>query len=507
MLSTPRSRRSRAKLVIAFAALLAVLVVFVVARFEPSSEARADTARMPLPGANAPDEPRESISAPTDEVAHDVAVNEAVARTASARPSHRETEREPSFTLELVIETPGRGVSALEHAKIEVVADGRTEMTKSKDGAVRTTEHAGRILRCRNEPVQVVGPLSLGRWKASIEARGFVTQRQAVTCNEDGARVRVTLRLLPQRVFVVAIHDVQGAPLDRSALLSADVRAQLADRIVPHVCEDAPRGALDSRSSCTAATYRCTHVGKDRDIEFEVETGGAGTLWVGASFGDAILAWSPVAENSERIVLEVPTEAVLAAFRSVEVRVRDRDLHASIDGAQVSVTMANGKELKLLTDATGRARAESVVQGAGTIRVSKEGYASETARFDTRSAAQTALEVELAPEVTLRGMLVGKDGLPSEGTVVAIAEAPERLPHDDLIPDRARAGENGGFEFRGLSRNTYLIADARFSSELVRHLSRSPSEPGFALPAYVTRVDARHGSVSGIVVRARTVGR
>lgn len=495
-------RANRALRIRALGAVLATLVVLA-ALLRPRVEDREREIATRPAAAQAPDiESSEMLSPPPEGDHRELPPITRSARSTEERTTAAAAEPEPSFTLELTIEAPGAHADALERASIEVVPHKPAANSKDKGEAWRKGRCLGRSLQYGGKPMLEIEHLCLGKWTASIEAKGFVTDREVITCNENGARVRAKLRLLPERTFVVAIHDLAGAPLDRSTLLSPDVRTQLADRIVPHVCEDAPRGALDSRSSCTATTYRCTHVGKDRDLEFKVETGGSGTLWVGASFGDAILAWIGVPEGAERIVLEVPTDAVLAAFRTVEVRVRDGDHHGAIDGARVRIQTVNGQELQLVTDRDGRARAASVAQGAGTIRVRKEGYGSERARFDTRSAVATLLEVELAPEITLRGTLVGKDGLPMAGTLAAISEAMDPLPQDGIIDDHALAGDDGAFEFRGLSRGTYLIVDARWSSAAIAHLASKASDGALALPNHITRVDARHGSVSGLVVRS-----
>lgn len=509
-----RSSSSRTWWRAAFALLLFALVVVFVALLRPAvREPERIATRASSAGAAPTESEIAALSAPPKALEHEVAAEtqrtpappQIVAELARASA----TVQRPSFILELTLDAPDIAAEALQQVKIEVDPEVLLPSSPPRTEASAPAPCSIDALTFRGKPTQDIGPLCVGMWTVRVGGPGFRGDSQSIQCYDDGARIRATLRVSAKHVFVVTIRDVDGAPLERSTRLAEDLRAQVVDRVTPCVCTEAPRAPATSRSSCTAALYRSKSVGKDRPGEFEVETDAKGTLWVGALFGDVVLAWVELPATSQRIELVVSADAVQSAFRSVEVRVRDRDHHAAISGAQVNLMMSGGRTQELLTDANGTARSRSVLPGAGKVRVSKDGYANAKATFDASSDAAVVLEIELAPEAVLRGVLLDTEGVPVASTVVALSETATLIGREDMIDDRIDTAPDGSFVLRGLAPGTYLLADNRQRSALFNYtrLSALQRDQPPAYVTYVTRVDASNGGVSELVVRTTPMPR
>jgi hypothetical protein len=367
---------------------------------------------------------------------------------------------------------------------------------RSKAATIRSRAEAAEdahSIEVRDDGSFEARDLDLGKWRVSGKIAGCAPVSADVVIAAGSERVRIDFDLDPDRVVTIDLVDRDGNPFVESA---TKVGFSIASLVTPFACAEQPSLDANPRSSGRVLRSRSAIRGTGTPwYVMVVEASGRDRVWVGAALGDRALAFREVPLDVERVSLVTSVDDLRGAMGALTVDVVDD--WDTMPRRDASVFLANALPVAPTkwTDARGRASFEALLEGEIQVRVRADDYVSANRSIQVTAGKTATLEIRLEPAISISGVARDEHDHPRGRLQVRAIPA----TGDDTRWQFERStvtDDDGSFVLRGLAHREYTLIDAatRLSKTSWPQFTRS------SVPTGMTFVDARSGSVEGVVV-------
>ncbi len=349
--------------------------------------------------------------------------------------------------------------------------------------------------------------VSSGIWRVSCTAPGYAVWRGSVKVGDDD--VKLDIELLPDPAtaeLVIHLRNADGSPFF-DTLEGDDLRIAASLRPV-FVAGHVARGSRITTRDVLAVKARAAS-GRGTDVWFRVTVHAPNTASCCLVLADHVIDVAPFADGMRDIVLVATSADLRSSQGSLQVDVVDHVTRLPFPRARVVVFGALGTEARAVTDVTGHALFEHVLEGETNVWVTscdrsgdcdvyafssqppKTGEERRTI-YITAGQRTNLARIELERTITISGSVVGSTSSMPRVRLVSDHENP-RLAEG--VMREGSPGTNGEFRFSGLVPGQYRLL-TRAHDQVVDTDEVEGS----------VRVDARFGDVTGVQVSPSAEG-
>jgi hypothetical protein len=219
------------------------------------------------------------------------------------------------------------------------------------------------------------------------------------------------------------------------------------------------------------------------------------SVWIAITIGERVIARQRALPGESDLTIMIATEDVLAGTGTLRVAVVD-DLDSSPQlRASVALPRTVGNVRGSGVDAEGRARFDNLLPGSVQVSVRCESYVAWDGVIAIEAGRASDLTVRLERATTISGVVRDPSGHPLRVRLRAVSvRADDASPK--IGPYRNSSLADGSFTFESVARREYVIVQdhADEPDSIIRPFTRDSVPPG------ATYVDARLGSVTGVIV-------
>ena len=323
-----------------------------------------------------------------------------------------------------------------------------------------------------------------GTWTAICRIDGCAPTRTSIVITGDEPRMRHDI-VLGYRVVSLSLHDDAG----RSFVSSLRASGLALDAgLVPFVSKVQP--VIGEYSRATGVLALRSHVLGDgiTDPWCELLFESGERCWVGLELGNATLAFEEVPLGVEDVTLVIPNARLHHSLGALEFQIVDAIDSHLLNSAFVRLSSV-GLSL-FLSAKDGHVSFDAVVAGNVLASVSSPGYANWGESITVTAGQRSKIEVRLEREVTISGTVTDQKGHPAIVWVSAVHPIPET--RETLNCGTVMSDPDGSFRIVGLAHLDYRLTTGSVTDPLDSRMHLPVEHP--------ESVDARHGSVSGLVI-------
>jgi len=338
-----------------------------------------------------------------------------------------------------------------------------------------------------------VSELELGTWLARCTLADCAPSETRFVLSNETECVQHDFVLEARWALFVRLLDTNGRPL----IEALEQKGSKLGELIGAVATAAePKLGDGSLADARVFAGRARVFGKgDPWCAISVDAARSEPLWIAITIGERVLARRRALPGENDLTIMIATEDVLAGTGSLRVAVVD-DLDSSPElHASVALPRTVGNVHGSGVDAEGRVRFDNLLPGSVPVAVRCEGYVAWDGNVAIEAGRISDLTVRLERATTISGVVRDPNGHPLR---IRLRAVPRRA--DDasqkISSYRSNSLDDGSFTFQGVARGEYVIVQEYMDVEasIVPPFTRDSVPPG------ATYVDARLGSVTGVIV-------
>lgn len=338
-----------------------------------------------------------------------------------------------------------------------------------------------------------VTDLELGTWLARCTLADRAPSEARFVVSKDEPCVSHDFVLEARWALLVRLLDTSGRPL----IEGLEQKGSKLGELIGAVATAAePKLGDGSLADARAFAGRARVYGKgDPWCAISFDAMRSQSVWIAITIGERVIARQRALPGESDLTIMIATEDVLAGTGTLRVAVVD-DLDSSPQlRASIALPRTAGNVCGSAVDAEGRARFDNLLPGSVQVSVRCESYVAWDGVIAIEAGRASDLTVRLERATTISGVVRDPSGHPLRVRLRAVSvRADDASPK--IGPYRNSSLADGSFTFESVARREYVIVQdhADEPDSIIRPFTRDSVPPG------ATYVDARLGSVTGVIV-------